>query len=185
MNEEKKIIVRSIREEDLSLILKWRTDPEITKYMITDPELNMDIQKEWFRKIKEDRCISYWMIEVDNQPAGVINLIKIHNSGKWGYYMGEKHLRSFSAAISLECSLYDYVFDTLGLEKICNEVLSINRGVIKLHEYCGNTVTEVVKGGVVKHGESYDLVMMELSRDVWMETRAKFFYSKIDFTEKS
>ena len=47
------IHLREIREEDLELIMQWRMDPDITRYMNTDPKLTPEGQRKWFRARRE------------------------------------------------------------------------------------------------------------------------------------
>ncbi|MBP5223093.1 MAG: hypothetical protein J6Z35_08030 [Lachnospiraceae bacterium] len=49
-------------------------DPDITKYMNTNPKLTPEGQKIWFEKISNNPDVSYYMILVDGQEAGVLNL---------------------------------------------------------------------------------------------------------------
>ena len=42
---------RKITEDDLTLILRWRTDPEVTRYMSTDIEFDLEKQTNWFKQI--------------------------------------------------------------------------------------------------------------------------------------
>ena len=63
------IHLREIREEDLELIMQWRMDPDITRYMNTDPKLTPEGQRKWFRAISEDTDVLYWLIEIEGQPA--------------------------------------------------------------------------------------------------------------------
>lgn len=176
--------VREMQEKDLELILKWRTDPKISKYMKTDPQLTMDMQRKWFEDIKKNTTVKYWLVEVKGNPAGLMYLTDINCNLKkceWGYYIGETKYRSFAAAIALECSLYDYVFDKLRLEKICCECLGINTGVIKLHEYTGNHIDEIQKNSVLKNGVYYDLVFMSMTSEEWSKKRKEFTYERITF----
>ena len=39
------VTLRKIRESDLETIMNWRMDPEITRYMNTDPRLTLEGQK--------------------------------------------------------------------------------------------------------------------------------------------
>ena len=68
------VSLRRIREEDLERIMYWRMDPDVTRYMNTDPVLTLDGQKKWFQKISNDPDLDYYLIEVDGLGAGVINL---------------------------------------------------------------------------------------------------------------
>lgn len=178
------ISVRNMLQEDLELILKWRTDPDITKYMKTDFEATIATQRKWYERIQEDASKKYWIIEINDIPAGVVCLTDIDYDAKtceWGYYVGEKNLRSFAAAISIECSLYDYVFEGMGFREIFCECLSFNTGVIKLHEYCGNHINKIEKNAVLKKEASYDLVIMSIRAGEWKEKRKDFSYDSISF----
>lgn len=178
------ISVRKILDKDLELVLKWRTDPDITKYMKTDFQATLAMQKKWYEQIQKDCSKKYWMIDINDIPAGVLCLTDIDYEAKtcgWGYYIGEKSLRSFAAAISIECSLYDHVFGDMGFREIFCECLNFNTGVIKLHEYCGNHINNVEKKAVLKNGTSYDLVMMSINRQEWKKKKEEFAYDPISF----
>ena len=178
------VILRDVREDDLENIIRWRTDPEITRYMNTNPVLTMEGQKEWLAAFREDITRRQWLIEVEGESAGVIQLIDIDWKNKntsWGYYVGEKRLRSMKLALALEMGLYDYVFDALGFEEIHNEAFSLNEGVIKLHRMCGNEITKVVEGEVEKEGVKYDITHMSITRDKWYELRKTKRYERIGF----
>ncbi|HIW34699.1 MAG TPA: GNAT family N-acetyltransferase [Candidatus Paenibacillus intestinavium] len=53
---------RKITEDDLELILEWRTSEHVTKYMYTDIDKNIDNQRRWFDRISNDSTQCYWMI---------------------------------------------------------------------------------------------------------------------------
>ena len=63
------VTLRKIRETDLEKIMRWRMDPEITRYMNTDPRLTLDGQKKWFAAVRENPDVRYWMILVDGREA--------------------------------------------------------------------------------------------------------------------
>ena len=67
------VTLRKVTEGDLEQIMRWRMDPEITRYMNTDPKLTLEGQKKWFAKVQQDQDVSYWIIEIDGTAAGVIN----------------------------------------------------------------------------------------------------------------
>lgn len=176
--------LREIREADLEMIMNWRMKPEITRYMNTDPKLTMETQKKWFSSLKDNKTVRYWLFLTDDVPAGVINLSDLDLERKttsWAYYIAEKKSRSIETAISLEMSLYDYVFDVLGLEEIHNEIFSLNKGVIKLHQLCGCRKIKEVKEAVEKNGIKYDITYLSLSRQEWLEYRKGKDYVKISF----
>ncbi len=176
--------LRPIEERDLEIIMNWRMDKEITRFMNTDPVLTLEGQKKWFVAQETRKDVRYWMIEVDGVPAGVINLAEIDwekKSCSWGYYIGEKKCRSLKLALSLEMSLYDYIFDVLGLKELYGGVFSLNVGVIKLHLACGSSILREAKGEVVKNGISYDITYLGITADTWHAIRPQKKYEKINF----
>lgn len=180
------VTLRRIQESDLENIMRWRMDEDITRYMNTNPKLTMDGQKKWLEVIRQNEDVSYWMIMVDGQEAGVINLTGLTNpTGNlgWAYYMGEKKLRSIKTALALEMSIYDYIFDILQKKALYSDVFTLNKGVIQLHLLCGCEIVEEKYNHVCKEGIFYDVTFMRMTRERWMEIRNTKKYEKIQFPE--
>ena len=181
------ISLRRIREADLEKIMQWRMDPEITRYMNTNPKLTIERQLEWFSRIQGNEDVSYWMILVNGEKAGVINITGCTNPDGvlgWAYYIGEKKMRSIQTALSLEMSMYDYVFDALGKKAVYSDVFSLNSGVIKLHLICGAEIVEEKKACVIKENVPYDVVYMRMTIEKWYKIRNQKKYLKVIFTEE-
>ena len=142
------VTLREIRETDLENIMRWRTDPDITRYMNTNPELTLEGQKKWLASIRQNTDVLYWLIQIEGQPAGVINLTGLDNpEGNlgWAYYVGEKRLRSMGTALSLEMSMYDHALAELKRKAVYSDVFTLNKGVIQLHRLCGCEIVEEKK----------------------------------------
>lgn len=84
--------------------------------------------------------------------------------------------------LSLEMSLYDYVFDSLGLKELHNEVFSINKGVVKIHLACGSWIEKEIQDEVEKNGEFYSVIHMSITKDKWEEIKKNKKYEKIEFS---
>lgn len=183
---EMSVTVRKIREADLERIMNWRMDPEITRYMNTDPRLTLEGQKKWFAAVRENPDVRYWMILVDGQEAGVINLTGLTREDGvlgWAYYVGEKKLRSLKTALTLEMSLYDYIFDTLHKKALISDVFTLNKGVIQLHLLCGCEVVEEKKAHICKNNVCYDVTFMRMTGERWQQVRTGKKYEKISFED--
>ena len=181
------VTLREIREADLEMIMNWRMDPEITRYMNTDPRLTLEGQKKWLAVIQSNPDVRYWMILVDGQGAGVINLTGLSRQDGvlgWAYYVGEKRLRSLKTALSLEMSLYDYIFDVLQKEALISDVFTLNKGVIQLHLLCGCEILEEKKAHICKGSEFYDVTYMCMTRERWQQVRGNKKYERISFSEQ-
>ncbi|MDL2301548.1 GNAT family N-acetyltransferase [Lachnospiraceae bacterium OttesenSCG-928-D06] len=180
------VVVRKIKESDLSSIMKWRMDEDITRYMNTNPKLTLEGQKKWLASINENEDVQYFMIVIDEEDAGVISLSGLLREDKklgWAYYVGEKRLRSMKTALALEMNLYDYAFDCLKKEAVVGDVFSLNKGVIQLHLLCGCEIVEEKKNHVEKEGITYDVTFLQMTRKRWEQLRGSKKYEKISFCE--
>ncbi len=178
------VVLRAIQEADLETIMHWRMKEEITRYMNTNPKLTLEGQKKWFASISSNEDVRYWLIEVQGEPAGVINLTGLTNpTGElgWAYYVGEKRLRSMKTALSLEMSMYDYVFLKLHKKAVYSDVFSLNQGVIALHKLCGCEIVEEKKNYVCKEDVFYDVTFMRMTAELWSSVRDSKKYERIDF----
>ena len=141
-------------------------------------------QRIWLAGIQANPDVDYWLILVDGQPAGVINLTGLENpEGNlgWAYYVGEKRLRSLGTALSLEMSMYDYAFVVLKKQAVYSDVFTLNKGVIQLHKFCGCEVVEEKKSHICKEGIWYDVTFMRMTAENWFEFRHGKKYEKIEF----
>ena len=178
------VTLRGIRGDDLEKIMNWRMDPDITRYMNTNPKLTLEGQKLWFSSIRQNPDVQYWIIEVDGEAAGVLNLTgltKEDGNLGWAYYMGEKRLRSIQTALALEMSMYDYALLKLGKQAVYSDVFALNTGVIQLHKLCGCEIVEERKNAVLKEGVYYDVVYMRMTAANWSTVRENKKYEKIEF----
>ena len=179
------VTLRAIQESDLENIMRWRMAEDITKYMNTNPKLTLEGQKKWLAALRENQDVQYWLIEVDGEPAGVINLTGLLNPEGdlgWAYYVGEKKLRSMKTALSLEMSMYDYAFDCLKKRAVYGDIFTLNQGVIALHKLCGCEIVEEKKNHVCKEGVYYDVTFMRMTAERWAEIRDTKKYEKIEFS---
>ena len=171
-----------IQEVDLETLMHWRMLPEVTKYMFTEPQLTMDIQNQWFHFINNDSTCKHWIIEFENTKIGTLNLINIDYKNSrclWGYYIADNSIRGKGFGKLLEYNIYDFVFDELGLNKLLGEVLAFNDIVVKIHEKCGSQIEGVLRQHIKKGNTYYDVVVMGILREEWIERRKNLDYTKI------
>lgn len=178
------VCMKRLREDNLEMVMNWRMMPHVTKYLNTDPVLTIEGQKKWFSKVKNDDTQIIWVINVDDKPVGVIQLMDIDKTNSrcsWGYYIAEVESRSLKLAMHLEWNLYDYVLDTLGLNKLCNETFVENEQVRKLHILCGGHEDGVMPQQICKNGTYYDVSIGSILRDEWLNIRDGKKYEKYEF----
>ncbi len=174
--------LRKIHGNDLEMIMKWRMMPEVTKYMYTDPQLTIDGQKRWFKKIMSSEEEIYWIIQMDGTDIGLIDIINIDTQNgrcDWAYYIADTSFRGRGIATLLECNLYDYAFDKLKLHKVCCEVFCFNEKVISIHQKFGAVIEGTRKEHICKNGQYLDIVQMGISKETWHSIRGNYNYNGI------
>ena len=175
---------RAIEVGDLENIMRWRMAEEITRYMNTNPKLTLEGQQRWLAGIRDNADVQYWLIQVNGEPAGVINLTGLTKTDGvlgWAYYVGEQRLRSIQTALALEMGMYDHALIELGKSAVISDVFTLNKGVIQLHRICGCEVVEEKKNHILKDGIYYDVTFMRMTAERWREIRESKKYEKIVF----
>ena len=95
-HENNGIRFEKLQEEHLEMALKWRTQPDVTRYMATDIEYDTEKQKQLFQIISDDESSQYWTITYKAIPVGLIALVDTnwaHRNTNWAYYIGETKYR--------------------------------------------------------------------------------------------
>lgn len=169
------ISFKKITEDDLALVLEWRTSEHVTRFMYTDVEKNMDSQRRWFEIISQDRTQCYWVIFYKENPIGLISLSNIDHRNKkatLGFYIGDLNFAIISGRI--HPYLYNFAFFEMGLNKLYAEVMSGNDGIMKMHLFYGFSHTATFAEHVYKYGRFHDVEYFELLASTWKEDCTKF-----------
>ncbi len=165
----------TIHENDLETIMKWRSSPEVTKYMYTDPTLTMDDQLKWFNeRVKNNPHEKYWIINVDSKNIGVVSIYNIdfnNQRASWAYYIGENGFSGKGIGKQVELNILKYVFTKLKLNKLCCEVFSFNEKVIEIHQKYGSKIEGVLRQHIFKNGAFFDVVIMGVLREDWIRNK--------------
>lgn len=164
-----------IEEFHLQQILDWRTSKQVTRFMYTDIEFNIENQKKWFASIKEDKYGRYWLMEYKDELIGFISITNInwqHKRGHWNFYIGEQKYSMLAGFIG--AYMYNYAFYELGLEKLIGEVMDINEGVQKLHLKQGAREVGVLEHHIFKNNVWHNVYIFEMTKANWQEIGQKF-----------
>lgn len=176
------IELRKISKEDLKKISEWRMMPVVSKYMYTDPIITLDDQLKWYEKISNDKSSLYWKIVIDGDAIGVLslnNIDYINSRCSWAYYIGNTSCRGRGIATTLECNIYDYVFNKLNLNKLCCEVFEFNDKVVSIHKKFGSEVEGILREHIIKNNEKYNVVVMGILKSKWDQIKKNYKYDDI------
>lgn len=173
---------QAIQECDLESIMHWRMQPDITKYMNTDPQLTIEDQYNWYKHILQQKYEYYWIIIVDNVKVGIASLVNPDLSNKQihtGVYVAVKEKRSLRLILDIQWNLYSFAFDILNYNKVCEEIFSINKPVLRILDMCGSKVEGELRDQVLKNNQYYNITIRSILRSEWNEMKPKLKYNKI------
>lgn len=178
------IVLRPMQLEDQEMVMAWRIMPQITKYMNTDSTSDIEKQRAWFLKQQEAKEKGYqWIIMRQGKPIGVTSITEIdrvNGTCTRGTYVADEAERSFQMITDIYANQQEFVFQTLGLEKMWIHVFEENKYVVKLNKMCGFKQTNILNNHITKNGKSYNVVELELTKSDWEEKKKKWNYNKID-----
>jgi UDP-4-amino-4,6-dideoxy-N-acetyl-beta-L-altrosamine N-acetyltransferase len=169
------ITFKKLLPEHLELVLRWRTLPEVTKYMFTDITNSLEDQYRWYDAIACSDTEKYWIVSVNNELSGLISLNQMDLRNKktsWGFYIGEESARFYGGLIPPY--FYNYIFGSLGFNKLIAEIMEGNNSVIKLHKLHGYREVGVYREHIYKYAQFHDVIIMELTKDSWEQKTKQF-----------
>lgn len=168
------VTLRALELGDISRVQAWRNMPEVAAYMYTDHRISDGEHARWFGGAMTDDTKQYWIIELDGQPVGLANLYDIslaHKRCYWAFYLADDGVRGKGVGSFTERFVMRHVFEELGLDKLCCEILATNEGVVKMHQRYGFQVDGILRAHVIKAGQRVDVVTMSLLREDWLNSR--------------
>lgn len=164
------IELRDVQPEDKEMIREWRNKPEVAKYMYTDHEITPEEHDRWFERISDDPSCRYWVIVCDQVDVGLVSIYGVdpkNRRGFWAFYVADPSARGKGVGSFVEYSILEHVFERLGLNKLCCEVLGFNERVVNMHERFGFQQEGLFREHIIKGEEAYDVVRLGILRAEW------------------
>lgn len=168
------IVLRDLGPEDLEMVRTWRNSEHVSRYMYTEGEITEEQQKKWYERIKDDNKLKYWIISYQGRDIGLASITEISktfDSCFWAFYLGDSTIRGGGIGSKVEYSVIEYVFETLGLNKLKCEVFVSNDKVIRMHEKFGFRREAYYRQHVLKNQEYLDVVGLSLLKSEWAQIR--------------
>lgn len=164
-----------------ALVLGWRTQEWVTRFMFSDVRHGVAEQEQWMRDALSRPDYRHWLVMDGDRPIGLVNLQGIDWQGREsasGFYVGEEDARPL-AGFFLPY-LYNHAFHVLGFVAMTALVMDGNDDVLRLHRAHGYDHQGMVEGGVVKDGVAHAVHRLRLRREAW-GTKAAFQRYRAEF----
>ncbi|QCO16645.1 GNAT family N-acetyltransferase (plasmid) [Azospirillum brasilense] len=155
---------------DAEMLLRWRTEPSITRFMFTDLENpDVDRQRAWLAAIEARRDFRHFIIEHEERPIGYLSYSDIdwvHLRCSSGSYIVEERDRRKLAGF-LHNFIMDYCYYGMGMNKIVNYFMEGNDTVIRIQRVLKIREVGVLRQHVHKYGRFHDVYVFETLRSEW------------------
>ena len=159
-----RVFLREMLIEDAPDVVRWRNNPGIKKWMISQDTLTVDSHMKWFDSRTEGR-VDFMICDIKTRKSiGTVNY-RIIESGvaESGRILGEKEYHAKGYASEAARIWLKYGFNYLHFEKILAKTKSDNIPNINLNIRLGFTkiseqIQETTQGAI-------RMVVMELKRD--------------------
>jgi RimJ/RimL family protein N-acetyltransferase len=155
--------------DDAAMILDWRTRPEITRFMVTDIEKDLDKQRRWLESVTARTDYEHFLILREGRPIGYLSFSEIDRVSRHcvpGIYMVlEPHERHLSAHTN--SFIMDYCFYRLDMNKVRFQIMAGNDHYVKAKHLTRVREVGILRDHVFKYGRFHDMHLFEQTRAEW------------------
>ena len=180
----KKVLLRSIEEEDIENLRKLANDPWYESMIVgwALPISKKD-QKEWFSNYKISS--NQLRLIIETEEDGMVGMTGL-NAIDWkngvaqagGMRIIKKDLRTRGIATDAYMTLFKYAFEELRLNRIEGSVLVYNIASIKTTQKVGFKQEGIRREAVFKKGKYHDVINLGIIKKDYLEKRQELGYEE-------
>lgn len=159
-------LLRTMREDDLEMVLAWRNAPEIRSCMLNTEEITPEAHAAWYHRTSSDPDRALLIVEVNTQPIGFVQFSRLQSqlTPEWGFYAAPnapKGSGSLLGKLALE-----HAFHVRGLQKLRGQALANNAASIRFHRKLG-FIQQSPSDAACDNNPGRNLLTFELTRAAW------------------
>lgn len=154
-----------LNKTHLEMVLKWRNQESIRKYMFQSGLITLSDHMAWFKRLNSDPSKQAQIFYLNDVPCGFLQInIMLTKKCEWGLYIGNQSAPKGAGTIMGYLAL-NYIFDKLCLENVNAEIIKSNQRSISYHNKLGFKRKNLIKG------ESDQIVSMTISKQDWTHSK--------------
>lgn len=129
--------IRSIMQDDLPTLFRWRNHPDIRRYMLTQHEITEEEHLNWYTHACQDTTRRLLMIEESGVPIGYVQFSDVAAGGvsQWGFYARPGAPKGTGKKLGV--TALTYAFEELKLHKVCGRAIDVNIASQAFHQRLG------------------------------------------------
>ena len=157
MKEIKLINFTDLSNDEKKIILEWRNNPNIKKWMYTQDDITPESHLNFIDSLKNSKEKLYFLVKKEDENIGVIYFTNLTKKEVYFGLYANPTIKILGVGRILEELSIDFAFNSLNARKLKLEVFEDNIQVINLHR----------KYNFKKSGEKFvnnkKVICMELS----------------------
>ena len=174
----KKIVLRPVNEKtDLDDFHSWINDPEVRVFLNSNQPISWQQEKEWFEDIsKRDKSIILAIVAEDKLigSIGLHAIDHINSTATLGIVIGNKDYWGKGYGFDAEMTFLNYIFNNLGIRKVCASVFTFNKRSHCCAAKCGFKEEGVRRKQILRDGEYQDEILLAAFKEDWEESWKKY-----------
>ncbi len=129
--------IRSMAEEDLTMVLAWRNHLEVRRFMFTQHEISLAEHTQWFMRVVQDNTRRLLIVQELGSSIGYVQFSNVERGGvaDWGFYARPDAPKGTGRRLGTLA--LDHAFGQLKLHKVCGQTIDTNQASIRFHERLG------------------------------------------------
>lgn len=154
--------LRVVEEADLRLLLSWRNDVDVRRFMFTSREIEWDEHCAWYRRCMAEAGRQLLIFEADGVGCGFMNLSGIGRGrvADWGFFVAPGAPRG--TGLRMGAATLNRVFNQYGVHKLCGQAISNNDRSVRFHRRLGFRQEDVLRDQHLCDGTHVDIICFGL-----------------------
>lgn len=169
MNFNNKTRLEKMNESDLKMVLKWRNQDCIRKYMFNNEIIAFNDHRKWFDHLIGDPLKKVGIFYLNDSPCGFLQInVLFGHSCEWGFYIGDQTAPKGAGTVLGYLAL-NYIFDTLHMSRVNAEIIGFNKRSISYHIKFG--FSKIDHQTKTRRDKTVDVVYMSLTKEMWSKNK--------------
>jgi RimJ/RimL family protein N-acetyltransferase len=165
-----RVSLTPLTEAHLPAVLRWRSDPEVTRYWISDAVPSAAEVARWFAENAAAGTLTWAILDEADRPIGYTNLfafdrdnrraelaLMIGERSAWGRGYAREALR-----LLLGHAFAAHAAGGLGLHKVSLSVFAENLAARRAYQACGFQEDGVLRDDFFRGGRWHDQILMSV-----------------------
>ena len=167
--------LRELEKHDLSIINRWRNNPDLIQYLAAPYRyIAPVIDERWYENYlaNRDTCVRCSIINDNGDLLGLVSLLNIdsiNRSATFGIMIGDENNCESGAGTYAIKYILKHAFLNLNLNRVELGVLANNSRAIHVYEKCGFIYEGTKRSSVYKNGEYLDLKQYAILKDEYLK----------------